>query len=461
MMPTVQITPARPEVATPPSAHDATPADGDAFARTLRDASTPSGRELREAAARARKAEPKDRARGNESPRRAPRAEAGEKADTERQGETRAAATADTTASSDAAAPTPTEPREGDNTDAAAASAAAGAAPTTPEPAVVPPPAMATTIAAAPATIDAAASATAEAAGTDDAAGDAISAASASNEGVPARAPSTRRGAPHTEGRFAAAAGARDANQAGQTAHTQADAGGRPAGDMHTASLAPAATAATNPDAAASPPGSATSTAAGLLPNGASGALLDRTLLRAGTDIAPALSNTPASAPSHAQARIDAEPGSDRFAQSLGLQLGAWVRDGVQQARLQLNPADLGPVAVQIALDGTAAQVDFHAAHARTREAIEASLPALASALRESGFTLAGGGVFGGSAGDAGLFGSAAGDAGAFAQDPGDAAARSAQRALRGEPGAAAASVASPAAAGGRGWRRGLLDVYA
>lgn len=81
------------------------------------------------------------------------------------------------------------------------------------------------------------------------------------------------------------------------------------------------------------------------------------------------------------------------FAQQLGLSLAVLTRDGVQHAELTLNPADLGPVSVQIAVDGTQARIDFGADLAATRQAIEAGLPALAGALREAGFTLAGGGV--------------------------------------------------------------------
>ncbi|MDE2093115.1 MAG: flagellar hook-length control protein FliK [Burkholderiales bacterium] len=81
------------------------------------------------------------------------------------------------------------------------------------------------------------------------------------------------------------------------------------------------------------------------------------------------------------------------FARSLGLQLSVLARDGVQHAELHLNPADMGPVSVQIAIDGTQARVDFGADVAATRHAIEAGLPELASAMRDAGFTLAGGGV--------------------------------------------------------------------
>jgi flagellar hook-length control protein FliK len=81
------------------------------------------------------------------------------------------------------------------------------------------------------------------------------------------------------------------------------------------------------------------------------------------------------------------------FAQQLGVHLTVLAKDGVQQAELHLNPADMGPVSVQIVMDGTQAHVAFGADMAATRQAIEAGLPELASALRDAGFTLAGGGV--------------------------------------------------------------------
>ena len=81
------------------------------------------------------------------------------------------------------------------------------------------------------------------------------------------------------------------------------------------------------------------------------------------------------------------------FAQTLGVQLSVLAKDGIQQAELHLNPAEMGPVSVQIAMEGTQARIDFGADVAATRHAIEAGLPELASALRDAGFTLAGGGV--------------------------------------------------------------------
>ncbi|MGY4830185.1 flagellar hook-length control protein FliK [Sphaerotilaceae bacterium SBD11-9] len=81
------------------------------------------------------------------------------------------------------------------------------------------------------------------------------------------------------------------------------------------------------------------------------------------------------------------------FAQSLGVQVSVLARDGIQQAELHLNPAEMGPISVQIALDGTQAQVNFGADSAATRQIIEGGLPELAAALRDAGFTLSGGGV--------------------------------------------------------------------
>jgi flagellar hook-length control protein FliK len=84
---------------------------------------------------------------------------------------------------------------------------------------------------------------------------------------------------------------------------------------------------------------------------------------------------------------------SPEFAQALGVQMSVLAADGVQRAELQLNPAEMGPVSVQIVIDGSSARVDFGADLAATRHAIEAGLPELAGALRDAGFTLTGGGV--------------------------------------------------------------------
>jgi len=82
------------------------------------------------------------------------------------------------------------------------------------------------------------------------------------------------------------------------------------------------------------------------------------------------------------------------FLPRLGGALAMLARDGVQEARVQLNPQELGPISVQITVDGTAAQVHLAVDSAVTRERLEQAMPNLAAALRENGLTLTGGGVF-------------------------------------------------------------------
>jgi flagellar hook-length control protein FliK len=146
------------------------------------------------------------------------------------------------------------------------------------------------------------------------------------------------------------------------------------------------------------------------------------------------------------EAALRHAPDDARFGPALGAQVALWVKEGVQEARLQLHPAELGPVTVQIALEGQAAHIDFTAAVAATRESIEQSLPALAAALRESGFTLAGGGVFGRS-------GQGANDSGRERAPEG--------RGSRGTTAVEGSDSTEVTAAAPRRWARSLVDVYA
>lgn len=99
----------------------------------------------------------------------------------------------------------------------------------------------------------------------------------------------------------------------------------------------------------------------------------------------------------HEQASIPVPLDSPEFSQKLADQVRMWVgqvtQNGPMTAELHLNPAEMGPINVKISLDGSAAQVDFAAAALETRQAIEASLSMLSSALDEVGLSLAGGGV--------------------------------------------------------------------
>ncbi len=148
----------------------------------------------------------------------------------------------------------------------------------------------------------------------------------------------------------------------------------------------------------------------------------------------------------HTDGRVAVPLDNPGFGAALGTQVSVLIRDGVQTARLQLNPAEMGPITVQIVLDGSAARVDFQADLAGTRAVIEDSLPALAGALQDAGFTLAGGGVFQQTPGRQG-------------QSQGEAAPQPGQPGQSDGTGAAA-NLRMPAAAPLR-TQRGLVDLVA
>ena len=99
----------------------------------------------------------------------------------------------------------------------------------------------------------------------------------------------------------------------------------------------------------------------------------------------------------HESASIPVPLHSPEFGQKLADQVSLWVgqvrQDGPMTAELHLNPAEMGPINVKISLDGNSAQVDFVAAALETRQAIEASLSNLSTALNDVGLNLTGGGV--------------------------------------------------------------------
>lgn len=101
-----------------------------------------------------------------------------------------------------------------------------------------------------------------------------------------------------------------------------------------------------------------------------------------------------ASTAAPAQASIATPVHSPEFMPRLAGELLVLTKNGVHEARVQVHPAELGPIAVQISLDGSAAQIRLVADSAVTRSVLEQGMPTLAAALHESGLTLTGGGVF-------------------------------------------------------------------
>ena len=81
------------------------------------------------------------------------------------------------------------------------------------------------------------------------------------------------------------------------------------------------------------------------------------------------------------------------FVPVFSARIATLVQEGVEQARVHLNPVEMGPVSLQLSMDGLQVRVDMTAEVAATRLVLEQALPTLAGALREAGFTLSGGGV--------------------------------------------------------------------
>ncbi|MDO7596257.1 MAG: flagellar hook-length control protein FliK [Pseudomonadota bacterium] len=67
-----------------------------------------------------------------------------------------------------------------------------------------------------------------------------------------------------------------------------------------------------------------------------------------------------------------------------------WMaREGVQQASLKLNPANMGSVEVKLHIHNDQANISFIVQHASTRDALEQALPRLRDSFQESGLELA------------------------------------------------------------------------
>lgn len=76
-----------------------------------------------------------------------------------------------------------------------------------------------------------------------------------------------------------------------------------------------------------------------------------------------------------------------KFGQAVGERLVWMVSQGVQQAKLHLDPAHLGPVEISLAVKDDMASVVISAHHATTREVLESDTQRLRNMLSDGGFT--------------------------------------------------------------------------
>jgi hypothetical protein len=78
-----------------------------------------------------------------------------------------------------------------------------------------------------------------------------------------------------------------------------------------------------------------------------------------------------------------------RWGEGFANRVSWMVKQDLQQAELRLNPPDLGPLEVRIAVANDEARITFTAQHALVRDAVEAALPRLREMLTANGLNLA------------------------------------------------------------------------
>jgi flagellar hook-length control protein FliK len=104
-------------------------------------------------------------------------------------------------------------------------------------------------------------------------------------------------------------------------------------------------------------------------------------------DLARALNTGVAPAPS-VDATVGVPVGSGSWPHAVAAQVHWFVSNGVQSATLRLSPEHLGPVEVHIDVQSSQVNVNFSAAHAETRAALEQTVPRLRELFASGGLTL-------------------------------------------------------------------------
>lgn len=99
-------------------------------------------------------------------------------------------------------------------------------------------------------------------------------------------------------------------------------------------------------------------------------------------------SNLQASAPVAARAVLNAPMASPQWQNDLSQQVSSFVMRGDNRVSLQLNPAELGPLLVELKVVEQNAQLQFVSGQAAVRNAVEQAIPQLRDALAQQGIDL-------------------------------------------------------------------------
>ena len=123
--------------------------------------------------------------------------------------------------------------------------------------------------------------------------------------------------------------------------------------------------------------------------NSHSGAEAMPALTRADTNLLSFMQSMSESGPmTLPSAKVQVPVGQQGWDKAVGQQLALFVSQDVSAAKLRLNPQHLGPMEMQINVDGDKANVSFLSQHTVVREALESSVPRLREMLAESGLNL-------------------------------------------------------------------------
>lgn len=84
---------------------------------------------------------------------------------------------------------------------------------------------------------------------------------------------------------------------------------------------------------------------------------------------------------------VKAAVGKSGWNQGFSQQIAMMASNGIQQAKIKLNPAHLGPVEATVKLTAETAVVNLSSMHLTTKEAMESAIPRLKEMLNENGFS--------------------------------------------------------------------------
>jgi flagellar hook-length control protein FliK len=87
-------------------------------------------------------------------------------------------------------------------------------------------------------------------------------------------------------------------------------------------------------------------------------------------------------------ARIPVPVGQPGWGQAVGAQIAWFVSQNISAASIRLNPQHLGPLEMEVTMDGDRASVSFTSQQGLVREALESSIPRLREMLSENGLNL-------------------------------------------------------------------------